>query len=230
MIRFDGNLTAQTMSTNRILVLILSISLFASLSGCTKTGPAGPIGVTGSTGPAGPQGPSGPSGANGPQGNANVLVDTFTLVNTQWVLSGGYEFYTAVGAVTVYPARTYLAKFNAVTQSILNTGEVLVYFTPMDISGSYYANQWLPLPFQFADFTTTNFDYDISYQTLLGNVLLFFFFEPKIPNATLPSLSTYNIATYKFKIVAVSGTISTGMKQAGVNTANYTDVSKYLGL
>ena len=46
----------------------------------------------------------------------------------------------------------------------------------------------------------------------------------------IPDASTTVIGTYKFKIVATSGTIGTAIKRDHVNTANYAELSKYLGL
>ena len=40
----------------------------------------------------------------------------------------------------------------------------------------------------------------------------------------------YNIPTYKFKIVVISGTIGTAMKNAGINMSDYSAVSAYLKL
>ncbi|HEY4336643.1 MAG TPA: hypothetical protein VGM89_12115 [Puia sp.] len=98
----------------------------------------------------------------------------------------------------------------------------MVYFTSNTIVN---VNQWTPLAFQFTD-ASGSFTYNICFETLVGKVRLHYFFVRLNTAISLPALSTYPIPTYKFKIVAVSGTISTGMKQAGVNKASYSDVSK----
>ncbi|HEY4064298.1 MAG TPA: collagen-like protein [Puia sp.] len=196
--------------------LFFAATLFL-FTACSKTGPAGATGPAGTTGPAGP---------TGPQGNANVFVDTFSIKSAQWAWNSFYEFQTGTGGYTEYFTRYYDATFTSITQNILNTGEVMVYFTPNTTGNT---NQWAPLAYQFTD-ASGNFNYNVCFETMPGKVRLHYFFVQTVSSATIPTLSTYTIATYKFKIVAVSGTISTGMKQAGVNTASYSDVSKYLGL
>jgi hypothetical protein len=58
------------------------------------------------------------------------------------------------------------------------------------------------------------------------------FFFVNAPGATVvaPDLATYDIATHAFKLIAVSGTIATQMKQAHVNVNNYAEVSRFTGL
>ncbi len=107
-----------------LVIIFATISILAA--GCSKTGPAG---ATGPTGPAGPQGAPGPQG---PEGNANVLVDTFTLTNSQWAYNSQYYFETTPGSYTEYFTRYHDVTDSAVTQSILNTGEVMVFFVPDD--------------------------------------------------------------------------------------------------
>ena len=111
------------------------------------------------------------------------------------------------------------------TQTILNTGEVMVFFVPNPIVDT---NQWAPLPFQFVDGSNI-FTYNIAFETMPYTVRLHYFFT-QLQNGTIPTLATYNIPTYKFKIVVISGTISTAMQQAGVDKSDYNSVSAYLGL
>ena len=206
--------------TALIPVTLLTILL---LSGCSKTGPQGPIGTTGASGATGAAGPAGPQG---PAGNADVQVDTFTVVNAQWAWNSQYAFQTSVSSFTEYFTRYYNASFSKITQSILNTGQVMVYFTP---NTSNNTNQWAPLPYQFTD-GSGNFNYEFAFETNVGTVRLHFFFVQLVASATIPTLSTYILPAYKFKIVAISGTISTGLKNAHVDVNDYNAVSRYLGI
>ncbi|WP_431215999.1 hypothetical protein ACQ86N_15925 [Puia sp. P3] len=70
-----------------------------------------------------------PINLQGPQGNANVKVDTFTLMNSDWIWNSVYNFSTpgvAGGVFTRYHDRG----FTSVTQDVLDKGEVMVFFTP----------------------------------------------------------------------------------------------------
>lgn len=187
------------------------------LVGCGKTGPQGPPGLTGAAGPAGSQ---------GPQGNANVLVDTFTVTNASWIWNSEYGYSTGPGSYTEYFTRYHDQAFSQVTQSALNTGEVLVYFTPFQQN----PNQWEPLPYTFLD-AYSQYYVNYVFETSVGNVRLHFFYTPNGSAGVTPgNLSTAVIPTCKFKIVVVSGTISTSMNNDHIDKTNYGQVSKYLGL
>jgi hypothetical protein len=202
---------------NSLIIIFAAISIFAA--GCSKTGPAG------ATGPAGSAGPQGPQGAQGPEGNANVLVDVFSLTNSQWIYNSQYSLETSNGSYTEYFTRYHDVTDSAVTQAILNTGEVMVFFVPNPIVDT---NQWAPLPFQFVDGSNI-FTYNIAFETMPYTVRLHYFFT-QLQNGTIPNLASFNIPTYKFKIVVISGTISTAMQQAGIDKSDYNAVSAYLNL
>jgi hypothetical protein len=199
-----------------------AISLLVLLSSCAKTGPQGKTGATGS---AGPSGPSGPTGPQGPAGNANVMTDTFTLSNSDWAWNSSYSFTTATGSYTTYFTRFYDATDSLITEDILVSGLVLVYFTPF--TGNL--DQWEPLPYTFLDFSG-NFYYNIVFETFQDVVRLHYFYTSNGTGATPTTLSTANIPTYSFKVIVISGTIATGMREAHVDPANYVEVVKYLNL
>ena len=203
---------------NRVgMVLVIIAASTILFSECSKSsGPAGATGATGATGPAGP---------TGPQGNANVLVDVFSLTNSQWIYNSQYSLETSNGSYTEYFTRYHNVTDSAVTQTILNTGEVMVFFVPDPIVDT---NQWAPLPFQFVDGSNI-FTYNIAFETMPYTVRLHYFFT-QLQNGTIPNLASFNIPTYKFKIVVISGTISTAMQQAGIDKSDYNAVSAYLGL
>jgi hypothetical protein len=200
---------------------ILSLVFFVCIlsTSCSKTGPAGPAGATGATGSQGSQGSTGPQG---PEGNANVIVDTFSLTSAQWLWNDAYALYTSNGSYTEWFTRYHDVSFAAVTQGVLDSGMVLVYFTP------FMANGWSPLPYSFN--TGAGYDYAFVYVTTPGQVELEFYFDTYSTTATPPTLSTFTMATYQFKIVAVTGTL-TASQRSQLQTANdYQTAAKILGL
>jgi hypothetical protein len=198
-----------------LVIIALSTILFA---GCSKsTGPAGATGPQGSTGATGPAGPT------GPQGNANVVVDTFKVTNSQWLYNDNYVLYTANGSYTEWFTRYYMASFSAVTQGVLDSGLVLVYMTP-NINDN---NQWSPVPFTYD--SGDEYSYDFVYVTSPGTVELEFYFSPTASGVTTPALSTYDIPTYTFKLVAVTGSLATSMENSKIDHSNYAQVMNFLG-
>jgi hypothetical protein len=100
---------------NRQPLSFASLVLLFFLISCAKQGPigpAGPAGTTGSQGPAGPQGPS---------GNANVTTVIFD-------------------SVTVPTNSTYTFMIPAITQAIVDSGAINVYYK------AAYTDEWIPLP------------------------------------------------------------------------------------
>jgi hypothetical protein len=202
---------------NRVaMVLVIMASSTILFTGCSKsTGPAGATGLQGATGAAGP---------TGPQGNANVMVDTFTLVSSQWLWNDNYILFTGGGSYTEWFTRYYKATFSAVTQGVLDSGMVMVYMTP-NLTNN---NQWSPVPYTFD--TGDEYAYAFVYVTSPGTVELEFYFADATNTATPPTLSTFAMPSYKFKLVAVTGTIATSMQKSKIDHSNYAQVANFLGL
>lgn len=201
---------------------------FACFFTACKKGDPGPAGAAGAAGAQGPAGPAGPTGPTGPQGNANVKTDTFRVVSSQWLWNSNYAFATSPNGSLQYFTRYYDRTLAAVTQDVLDKGFVLVYFTP----SPFNANQWVNLPYQLASFGA-DFNYNVTEESSVGKVRLHFFFSQIDPASTLPALSTYTIATYKFKIVAVSGSLAGRGRQyseAELRTMPYEEVCAVLGI
>ena len=165
-------------------------------------------GDTGPAGATGPTGPTGATGATGPTGNANVKVDTFTVANASWLWNSSYVIQTSGGGSTARFTRYYDRSYTAVTADILNTGMLLVYFTPNpggNFGGS--AIQWSPLDYSYLAFGSQYY-YNVAYETSVGKVRLHYFYTPNGSAGTVPTdLSTAVLPSYKFKIVAVAGAI-----------------------
>src|SRR6202000_185659 len=162
-------------------------------------------------------------GATGAEGNANVQTTVFSLTNAQWLWNSNYEFQTNPSSYTEYFTRYADNTVSTITQDILDNGEVMVYFTP---NTSNNTNQWAPLPYEFTD-GSGNFNYEMAFETNVGTVRLHYFFVQLVASATIPTLSTYTIATYKFKVVVVSGTLAASLKKNNVNLNDYNAVSKF---
>lgn len=124
---------------------------------------------------------------------------TVNPVNAQWLWNDDYPFHTSASSYTEYFTRYYDIAVPALTQDILDNGTVQVFFTPYlnDL------NQWTPLPFRFLD-GSSKFYYVFAFTTTPGHVRLQFFFEPIQAGATTPTLSTYVVPAYKFKVVLTS--------------------------
>ncbi|HEY4111287.1 hypothetical protein [Puia sp.] len=189
---------------------------------CSKTGPTGSQGAAGATGAAGPQGPAGPTG---PQGNANVFTDTFSLASADWLWNSGYTYSNSNGGTVTYFTRYHDAAFSKITQGMLDSGMVMVYIAP----NANDFNQWSPLPYTFLSFGAV-FYYNYVYETMPGKVRLHFFYTANGSGTPPTTLSADVIPTHKYKIVAVTGTVSTAMKRDKVNVGDYRQVMNYLGM
>jgi hypothetical protein len=103
----------------------------------------------------------------------------------------------------------------------------VVYVSPDEFN---YPNQWVPLPFEYTNTDTGTFNYELVYQTSVGNIRLDYFFVPLTPSAILPNLLTYDIPTCQFKFVLITGTALSMIKQNHININDYRAVSKITGI
>ena len=85
------------------------------------------------------------------------------------------------------------------------------------------------LPYSFLSFGSTFF-YNYVYETMPGKVRLHFFYTQNGTGATPTTLSSDVIPTHKYKIVAISGTISAAMRRDKVYFGDYRQVMDYLGM
>jgi len=98
-------------TTPKIALLLLTFTIFTLFS-CEK----------GETGPQGAQGAQGPAGPEDPSGAANEVVYEFTPQSSNW--------YAGSGSPGLW---TYTAVLPALTQGIIDTGAVFVYWTQSNI-------------------------------------------------------------------------------------------------
>jgi hypothetical protein len=170
------------------------------------------------------QGDTGPVGPRGQAGNANVMVDTFSLSNSDWLWNSSYWYSTGPGSATGWFTRYHdRVDSTMITQGILDSGMVLVYFTPY----TDQPNQWVSLPFSFPSFSNAYYT-NYVYETFLGKVRLHIFFNLVDNSGTLPTLSTFQFATHKFKIVTVAGNLASRMVQTGIDRGNEQAVMRFL--
>ncbi len=170
----------------------------------------------------GDTGPVGPKGAKGEDGNANVVIDTFTVANADWA-SGTYWLSHAPNAALGWASRYYDRTDSAVTQGVLDSGMVLVFFK----SYTSHANEWTILPFSMLN-TFAGFNYNFVFETSVASVRLHIYFTPWDASSTPPSVYTYTFPAYTFKIVSVAGTLKSKMVESGVNTQDYGAVMKFI--
>jgi hypothetical protein len=212
--------TVPTSTTGAVGDFYLDIATYMLYGPKTTTGWGTPLNLRGAVGPQGPAGPQ------GPPGNANVITTVFSLTSSQWLWNSVYEFQTNSSSYTEYFTRYSDNAVPSITQNVLDDGMVLVYFTPNTTDNT---NQWAPLPYEFTDGSDT-FNYEIAYETNVGTVRLHYFFVQTVASATIPVLSTFPIATYKFKVIAVTGTLSTALRTSHINLADYQAVSRFTGV
>jgi hypothetical protein len=127
--------------------------------------------------------------------------------STDFLYNSQYSMETTPGSYTEYFTRYFDISVPAITQDVLDTGMVQVYFTPNPIVST---NDWRPLPFRFLD-GSGNFYYIVAAETSVGQVEIEFFFEQIVANATLPVLSSYAIPAYNYKIVVIAASQSTSV-------------------
>lgn len=145
-------------------------------------GATGATGETGATGPQGPQGPTGPAGADG-----SVDVKSYLLINKSVTLTGFTPF-----------------SIPAITQEIVDSGVILVYFRTTGSTSGYFA-----LPYSEAGRTITLSDFGVGYVNVKAN---------------------FSQGGLDFKVVIIPGGSLTTMKAAhpGINLKNYNEVATAL--
>lgn len=169
-------------------MFVVSILL---LSACSKEGPQGPAGATGETGPAGP------TGAAGPEGTANVIYSSWVYAHT-------------FGDSTIDNSALRVGYVDApkLSSTILNSGEVKVYFT--------YGGGTFPLPYTSNAGAKPSI---INYTPMLNKILIYRF---AFDNSNSVALGT--MLQYRYVIIP-GGTAA--RKNTGVNWDNYAEVAAY---
>ena len=152
-----------------------------------QTGQTGSQGPAGPEGPTGPQGPAGPQGPQGPAGEDGANIQSYLLVNQSVTLTGFTKF-----------------TIPAITQDIVDSGVVLVYFRTTGSTTGYFA-----LPYSEAGRTITLSDFGVGYVNVKAN---------------------FSQGGLDFKVVVIPGNGLTTLQVAhpGINLRNYNEVASAL--
>ncbi len=116
--------------------------------------------------------------------------------SADFLWNSNYVFETSPGSYTEYFTRYDDVSVPALTQSVLDSGSLQVFMTPAPANNP---GAWLPLPYQFD--SSFGYTYNFTYVASPGHVVLMFYFIQIDSSATLPTLSTFPLDTYNFKIV-----------------------------
>jgi len=159
-------------------------------------------------------------------GNADVSTGTMTLVDGDWQ-SGYYDFETPNQSLISRPASTYSMSVSQLTESILDSGMVLVYYRVVNRSLSD-TNTYEPLPVKFTSPFNTEYTHNIRYKYDVGTIELYYYYSdndasdsnnpPDISNDTLPDI--------QIKWVVASSSAASSMITAGVDLNDYHEVQK----
>jgi len=163
---------------NFLSIAILVMAL--AFTGCKKV----PV-----EGAKGEQGPAGTNGTNGKDGNANVVSGTVTV--STWTYSDPV-YYANIPS-------------QSITQSIINTGAVLVYAKLAD-------NVWTQLPLTFYN--------DPSYSSTLEVITTLNLIQIVWTDSDLTDPGTPPPLTFKIVVIASTGTLLA----SHVDTSNYLEV------
>ena len=134
------------------------------------------------------------------KGNANVMIDTFRVSNSDWKYGATYYVGTSTGISTGFDSRYFDHTESGITQELLNTGIVQAYYTS---EPDLNANNWTPLPYSFI--TYGGYQYNYATETNVGKMSFYFYFN-KI-STDPPDLQAYSFPEIKFKIVLLPGNI-----------------------
>lgn len=205
----------KTLSFKSAMLALCTASVLF-ITSCSKTGPAGPAGAQGLQGTAGAQGPAGAAGAQGVPGTVNVMYSAWTgFVEATWAAPIN-EFGKNV--------RYYPIPVTQVTDSIINTGVVLVY---LRVPSTNIVPSLLPQTFY--SFTQTGNQY-MGFNLLAGQIKIKFF---NIDNTNDPG-SFGSLVEYRYVIipggVKITGrSLATG-ESSRLDYKDYNSVKTYFNL
>lgn len=188
--------------TTRISYVLLMAAAI-SFAACSKDGTEGPKGEQGDQGAPGPGGPAGPQGPQGDPGTANVIYSGWLDVEFEAVVDAG-DTIAFEGSIDV----------PKLTQEILNTGEIKVYFN----GGTAAASAVFPLPM-----TDLFFGYLLSTTFYLNEIYMIANFDAST------GLDENNQKVQQYRYVIIPGG-TTARTSKSIDWNNYKEVQAYLGL
>lgn len=185
--------------TTRISYVLLMVAAI-SFASCSKDGTEGPKGEQGDQGAPGP---AGPGGAQGEPGTANVIYSGWLDVAFEAVVEAGDT--VAFDAVIAVPK---------LTQEMLNTGEIKVYFNV----GSAAESIVFPLPM-----TDLFYGLLISARFYPNEIYMMANFDAST------GLDENNQKVQQFRYILIPGGTAARTSKS-INWNNYKEVQAYLGL
>lgn len=197
----------KTLKISGFLIVAIAF-MFAS---CSKTGPAGATGATG------PVGPAGPTGATGSVGTANVIYSpwlnvTFAQVfDTNWVAN---------------------ISAPALSDSILNSGEIKVYFNAGNDSTNGKFVLALPVyePYLFTDTSGTH-SITLTINPYFSDTSITI-----VSNEDISSFVSNGYNNFQFRYILIPGGVQTALpnsvngSKSSIDWNNYNEVKAYLKL
>ena len=193
------------MKAKSSLTLLASLVLITFIfTQCQKgdTGPAGPAG------PAGAAGAAGPAGATGPKGDTG----TANVIYSPW-LDVTYAPETDDNGDTAFFLASITA--NKLTQTILDRGEMKVYFN----WGTQADPDVSPLPLVDVFF----YGLVINPEFLLQRIDLYSNFDAS-------TITDAGQKYFQYRYILIPGSVAGRLSKPAVNWNNYNEVKAYLGL
>jgi hypothetical protein len=155
---------------------------------------------------AGQTGAQGNSGAQGPAG-VGAQVDTFTVFTAEWSVGGQAFAQFDNNEAYAYSAKQVVRYNNIISQGILDSGMVLVSFTP---DSAFNPNQWLSLPYTILGYDAANskvVNYNWSYLTDINKVTLQFYLTPTV-TGYYPDVTNFTVPDAHFKVVVIPAAVA----------------------
>lgn len=137
-------------------------------------------------------------GRAGVPGNANVVSRTVTLASSDFAWNSGFEFSNSTNSWTTYFTRYADISMPAITQGVLDSGAVQVFFTP----SSNLPDAWVPLPFSIMNVGGYQTNYMV--QIMAGRVRVHYFWSAGSSPAPT-GLDTFLMPTLKYRVVVTAG-------------------------
>ncbi|MGK7391098.1 MAG: collagen-like triple helix repeat-containing protein [Candidatus Cyclobacteriaceae bacterium M2_1C_046] len=177
-------------------------------------------GPAGSEGPQGTQGLQGELGPQGEEGNANVVADTLTLTNDDWIWNSTFYLQTTNSGANGYFTRYVDLNIPAITEDILYSGQINIYME----NAPTFSSSWVSLPLEF---TLTTYSIIYQFEIFEGLIRFHYFHVRNDPDATPPSTVDAVIPTRLYKWVVIEGNFAAKMEAAGIDMSNYDEVIEY---
>lgn len=189
-----------------------------------EQGEEGPQGEQGEQGPQGEQGEKGEPGAPGEDGNANVLVKTISVANSNYeddYLSAKHSNNT----LFFFPAKVAKIEDPDITEDIIDNGLVLAYIE-VPVGLAFNPSQWTSLPYTYRHLNQIySGNYSSAYSP--GTFTLYFYFTRNM-DGSMPNIRDWEVPTNRIKYIIISGNVTAQMSNARIDLSDFEAVAEYL--